>query len=142
MIDRFWSKVEKSADCWLWKAGKQGDGYGSFHPKTKESVLAHVFAYSLLKGAIPRGLELDHLCRNKSCVNPEHLEPVTHRENVLRGTGTSAINAAKTHCVNGHKLSGRNLKIRSNGNRDCKACARQRARYSYHLKKGENVATS
>lgn len=93
--------------------------------------MAHRAVYEHLRGPIPVGLELDHLCRNTRCVNPAHLEPVTHRENALRGVGVSAINAAKTHCKYGHDLTNPdNYWLKAYGNavatRICKACKRAR----------------
>src|SRR3990167_5623746 len=98
----FWAKVDKKGlnDCWLWK-GADTQGYGHFKTKGKY-LLAHRFAYETIVGLIPAGLTLDHLCRQRACVNPLHLEPVTRGENVLRGIGRSARNARKTHCIRGH----------------------------------------
>lgn len=101
--ERFWAKVEKTDTCWLWTACTFRGGYGSFWFDGK-LVRAHRFAYELLISPIPRGLQLDHLCRVRACVNPVHLEPVTGRENVLRGEGPTAFNALKTHCAHGHLL--------------------------------------
>ena len=81
--ERFWFKVNKTDTCWLWTGALRGDGYGKFHVKRKW-VYAHRFAYELLVGPIPDGLELDHLCRIRNCVRPSHLEPVTHQENMQR----------------------------------------------------------
>lgn len=124
--DRFWSKVEKQfCGCWLWHGRLSDRGYGIFHYSSKDSRRAHRFAYEVMKGKIPDGRELDHLCRVRNCVNPEHLEPVTHRENMMRAKDTfPAIHAAKTHCVRGHELAGNNLlphKLRL-GIRACKTC--------------------
>src|SRR5580698_2584776 len=85
---RFWRLVEKTESCWNWKGGKT-NGYGCFQI-AKVNFRAHRLAYELLRGPIPTGLHLDHLCRNRSCVNPDHLEPVTQRENTLRGEGIAA----------------------------------------------------
>lgn len=116
-IERFWTKVDKNGPdgCWLWKASTRRR-YGRYDCEGK-SHGAHRFAYELLVGPIPEGLTLDHLCRNTLCVNPAHLEPVTVRENILRGRDS------KTHCKNGHRLSGDNVLIR-NGRRRCRACGR------------------
>ncbi len=97
--DRFWMKVSKSGadDCWEWLACCV-EGYGQFFVANGKRVKAHRFAYELLVGTIPDGLTLDHLCRNRKCCNPSHLEPVTVAENVLRGEGPCAQNARRTHC--------------------------------------------
>jgi hypothetical protein len=131
---RFWSKVDKAGPggCWLWTAGKNRDGYGKFRVGTRH-VLAHRFAYRILRGPIPDGLQLDHVCRNHACVNPDpdHLEPVVQRVNLLRGDGWAAQNARKTHCIRGHELSGANLRWerdRCGLKRTCLACKRQRER--------------
>jgi hypothetical protein len=81
---RFWAKVEKTADCWFWRATRTRDGYGTFYFYGR-SLSAHRWLYQQLIGPVPDGLVLDHLCRIRHCVNPQHLEPVTHRENVIRG---------------------------------------------------------
>lgn len=126
---RFWEKVEKpsQADCWPWLAGCTSRGYGDFYYDGKQ-VRAHRFAYELLVGPIPEGLQLDHLCRVRHCVNPQHLEPVTHRENVLRGIGPTAEQARRTHCIHGHPFSEDNLRIGANGRRYCRACVNKRHR--------------
>ena len=82
--ERFWAKVKKTDGCWLWTGWKNDRGYGNFEVDSTRTVKAHRFAYEVLVGPIPDGLTLDHLCRNPSCVNPEHLEPVTLRENIMR----------------------------------------------------------
>lgn len=121
--DRFWSRVDKSAPngCWVWTAGKISAGYGtiSFGGRDRRT---HCVAWEFQHGPVPDGLELDHLCRNRACCNPAHLEPVTHRENLRRGPTLSGINAAKTHCIRGHKLSGSNLFVNKKGHRVCRAC--------------------
>lgn len=121
--ERFWSKVDRKTpqQCWPWLASKREFGYGQFR-LGETMALAHRVAYELLIGQIPDGLELDHLCRNPSCVNPAHLEPVTHRENCLRGTGSSARNARKAHCPRGHYYGGDNLYIHPDGGRRCRNC--------------------
>lgn len=121
--------------CILWGGTIKSNGYGrlSSHGKVYS---AHRFVYEKTRGPIPDGLTLDHLCRNKLCVNPDHLEPVTLRVNILRSNGFAAKNAAKSHCAHGHELSGRNLILRArNGRteRNCRKCgldvmARERAR--------------
>ena len=131
-IDRFWKKVvvDCACDCWVWVAATSV-GYGKFH--LGKQVGAHRVAYSTWRGEIPAGLHLDHLCRNTRCVNPAHLEPVTCRENLLRGNTFQAKNAAKTHCANGHEFTKENTHIKRRGaleERRCRACCReQMARY-------------
>lgn len=126
---RFWRKVKILDDgCWLWIGSRYTDGYGLFYltgPGSKpKRVLSHVYAFTHCIGPIPAGLELDHLCRNRACVNPLHLEPVTNKVNVLRGSGPTALNARKSHCLNGHPLSGDNLYRTPKGFRACRACRR------------------
>lgn len=126
--ERFWAKVDKDGPngCWLWTASTNLQGYGQFFDG--KTVLAHRFAYERLVGPIPEGLVTDHLCRTPLCVNPAHLEPVTQRENMLRGETVIAANARKTHCKRGHPLSGENLVIDGQGWRQCRICLRIRWR--------------
>jgi hypothetical protein len=124
---RFWRKVSvgNSLQCWLWEGELSGKGYGRLMHEQKH-VSAHRMAYELLVGPIPGGMQLDHLCKNPSCVNPSHLEPVTARENVLRSDGVAAKNARKTHCKRGHEFTPQNT-IRPKANpqwRACRACQR------------------
>lgn len=129
--DRFWAKVDKSnaSDCWIWTAFKS-KGYGQFGIGGK-LYKSHRVAYELVKGPIPQGMTLDHLCKNKACVNPAHLEPVSQKENVLRGTSLLALNKQKTHCPKGHILEGENLvqfRLKKFGQRVCKTCVNERDR--------------
>lgn len=121
--DRFWPNVVVVENCWEWVGNTTAAGYGSLSVNGR-ATLAHRFAYELLRGPIPPGLQIDHLCRNRNCVNPEHLEPVTQQENLRRGE-----NGTKTHCKHGHPLDGRT----SHGRR-CLTCHRQRQRRYNTLK--------
>jgi len=116
--------------CWEWTGYIAKNGYAIFRLPDKRTT-AHRAAYELLVGPIPEGLTLDHLCYNRRCVNPAHLEPVTQRENTLRSPRTQATkNATKTHCKRGHPLEGENLALWGKG-RHCRTCHREwhRARY-------------
>lgn len=131
---RFWAKVNKTDSCWLW-TGAIVRGYGVFTPVIPGPLLrAHRYSYELLVGPIPDGLQIDHLCRTPLCVNPAHLEPVTPRENTLRGNTFQAKNLAKTHCVNGHEFTPENTLLRKpsprlpNGGRWCRTCCREKMR--------------
>lgn len=126
--DRFWSKVEKTDTCWLWTSALD-NGYGRFWVSGR-SLLAHRVSYELSGLQIPDGMQLDHVCRNRACVNPgpDHLEPVDLATNVLRGAGLSATNKRKTHCLRDHLLDEANTYITPSGARQCITCQRQRVR--------------
>lgn len=134
---RFWAKADKNGPvpdyapslgpCWLWAAGKDRYGYGQFSV-AGHLVKTHRLAYELLVGPIPAGLQIDHLCRVRSCVNPDHMEPVSCRENVLRGAGVTAVNATKTKCPSSHEYSVANTYIYPDGSRKCLECNRLRSR--------------
>lgn len=115
-----------SGECWLWKGQKTQDGYGRFSARG-ESVRAHRYTYELFVGKIPNGLVIDHLCRNRSCVNPLHLEPVTNRENLLRGDTIPARHAKVTHCPKGHEYTQENTYL-NGGSRICRQCMRIQGR--------------
>lgn len=109
-------------------AGKDRDGYGQLKVKRPDgregTERAHRVVYELMVGPIPEGMILDHLCRNRWCVRPDHLEPVTHRTNIFRGEGLAPANAAKTHCPQGHEYSPENTYAYNDGRvRMCRRCA-------------------
>lgn len=127
---RFYERYipEPNSGCWIWTAGvtcKQTQhSYGTFTiDHLDKKILAHRLSYFLNIGPIPEGTEIDHKCRVTLCVNPKHLEAVTHKENVLRGIGKAAFNARMTDCKNGHALTGNNLYISPKGKRRCKRCS-------------------
>lgn len=123
--EQFWQQVSKcDTGCWLWNGRKNGDGYGIFIYGKEQ--MAHRVAYILASRDVPAGKCLDHLCRNRSCVNPAHLEPTTWRENILRGQGLAANEARSTHCKYGHEFNSANTMHRKDGGRFCRACGRRR----------------
>lgn len=137
---RFWRKVNKGGPvpdfrpdlgpCWLWLGAMTKGGYGKVGKPTR---LTHRVAYELVVGPIPEGLQIDHLCRVRSCQNPAHMEPVTAHENQRRSRSVSGLNMAKTHCDAGHELSGDNLFVYPEdsaraGRRACRACINRNAR--------------
>ena len=130
-VDRFNDKISHTDDngCHVWGGAANSRGYGCFAWGGKgKSVLAHRWAYEHLGGNdIPEGLVIDHECRNRLCVNPEHMRVVTNGENILCGQSPIAINSRKTHCKKGHPLSGENLyvyKRKTGENRHCRTCAK------------------
>ena len=120
---RYFSNVVVADNgCWKWVGTSNTHGYGHFHANGR-SRLAHRVGYELMVGPIPKGLELDHLCRNRCCVNPEHLEPVTGKENLRRSKlHRGAINSDKKFCNHGHPFDSINTYYRENGSRKCRAC--------------------
>jgi len=135
-LNRFLAKIEEDPEtgCWEWQACIQ-NGYGYFFYEKKWCRAARI-SYQLFVGDIPEGLELDHVvCQNTFCVNFEHLEAVTHRENTLRGNSFVAANAKKTECPKGHPYSDTNTYVSPRGDRSCKICTRARVLRHYHKNK-------
>lgn len=137
---RFWAKVDKSGECWIWTGTINRSGYGMFStggfPRT---MTAHRWAYIDSYGAIPDGLQLDHLCRTRACVRPSHLEAVTARVNVLRGEGLAAKEAVQTHCIHGHPFTPENTRIRVEGGRRCITCERESTLKSWRKLHGKGI---
>lgn len=132
--DAFFAKVNESeAGCWEFSS-LNANGYGTWQVEGRR-VLAHRWAFTHLVGPIPDGLGLDHLCRNRACVNPGHLEPVTQRVNTLRGEGPAARNSAKTECLRGHPFTPENTYVTPDGRRMCRTCSAERSARSRRRKK-------
>ncbi len=122
------SRVQPQPDgCWFWTGGKFANGYGMFQLQGKLRRV-HRLSYVWTRGELPEGLQIDHICKVKLCVNPTHMEAVTLAENVRRSNGWGGIESRKTHCVNGHPFSGDNLRPRIQYGkvvgRTCRSCAR------------------
>lgn len=149
-LRRFWVKVNRGGQLpaarpglgnyWEWTAGRIKQGYGAFHPVKGSTVLAHRYAYEHLNGVIPDGLVLDHLCRNRLCVNPGHLEPVTNAENLRRGAGYALRNGMRDRCRNGHPYTAANTYIDpTKGTARCRECARIRDRQPHRTSAGRRA---
>lgn len=116
--------------CWIWQRSLDRNGYGQGSRPDGQRKAYRIY-YERYVGRVPAGLHLDHLCRVRECVNPDHLEPVTQRENNLRGHTPAARNAVKTHCIRGHEFSPENTYVDSLGKRHCRTCHRRRNREAY-----------
>ncbi len=132
-ISRFMNKIQKTNNCWIWQGATNDVGYGYFS-LNGTTFTAHKISYELFKEEIIKGLQIDHLCRNRKCVNPQHLEVVTQQENIRRGEsgnhgnhskGESHYNSKKTHCIRGHEYTTKNTLVMKNG-RTCRACIKIR----------------
>lgn len=129
----FWSKVHITSDCWIW-TGNKASGYGIILVDGVRRV-AHRWGWEQMHGPVPDGLQLDHLCRNRACVRPDHLEPVTCKENLLRGDTWNARNASRTECPQGHPYDAANTRFCA-GKRYCRTCERDYQRRRRAEKKG------
>lgn len=150
--ERFWAKVNKTSTCWLWTGCIQGNGYPRFRAGGR-TVYAHRYSYVLHKGPIPAPLQLDHLCRTPACVNPDHLEAVTNRENTVRGgapaKAKTTVHIAQRHavawyrgktvCAQGHPYDAANTRYSVRGTRYCAQCGRDRARDYGRRKRAEGL---
>lgn len=130
-MQRWAAKVKLPAapdGCWEWVGAKNGAGYGHMQRGVGRSgfIGGHRYAYERFIGPLPDAMTIDHLCRNRGCVNPSHLEVVSQGENVLRGDAPPAVNARKTHCRHGHELV-----VKYRGKRRCVECSRERSRVAY-----------
>lgn len=126
-LDRLMEKVSRGeypTDCWAWTGATTANGYGRFQMGGVH-WMAHRASFVLAGNEIPDGMQLDHLCRNTTCVNPDHLDVVTPRENTMRGTSFAPVNAAKTECHNGHPFDAENTYVMPDGGRGCRACRRE-----------------
>lgn len=140
-IEEFWSRVGVDMydddACWPWKGAFDSHGYGSYRWSTRplRQTMAHRIAFILVRGGVPDGLELDHLCRNTKCCNPRHLEPVTHAENIRRRS------VAQTSCKRGHEFTTENTRRRQGKGRECRTCVRAALRDAWKRgarKRGRN----
>lgn len=118
--------VDLDTGCWNWTGAISAGRYGSIYYQGRMQK-AHRIAYRMVRGRIPHGMDLDHLCRNAKCVNPQHLDPVTRSEN-LRRSPLMDRNSHKTHCKRGHEFTQENTRTRPNGHRTCKECMRMHIR--------------
>lgn len=139
--NNFWKKIVKTDDCWNW-VGAKTCGYGVVKIN-KKTVYAHRLIYKSIKGKIKKGLYIDHICKNRGCVNPDHLRQVTPKINAIENSNSiTAICHKKTHCPKGHKYKGRNLirfKHKNNWHRKCRTCYNALSLARYYKKKNKII---
>ncbi len=143
-VVRFLSFIDKDqpSGCWEWKSFKNAKGYGRFkiaRAGQQRSCVAHRVSFALFKTIPDPTLTIDHLCRNRGCVNPDHLEEVSFRVNLYRGESNQAVNARKTTCINGHEFTPENTYINPNKprrNRSCRTCGKLYRAVYYGRKTG------
>jgi hypothetical protein len=147
LAERFWTKVDKNGPipedrpelgpCWVWRGSIRRDGYGTVHQSkpVRRMVSTHIYAYEVVNGPVPAGLQLDHLCRNPACCRPDHLEAVTPQVNVLRSNSLSAQRARQQFCKNGHEFTPENTRVSKRNQRTCRACDREEHRTAAYREK-------
>jgi hypothetical protein len=138
-MERLLSKIKIVDGCWVWQGYLTQSGYGQVQHGSKLEYVHRIF-YRHYKGQIASGLHVDHLCRNRACSNPEHLEAVSPRINTLRGVSSPAVNSRKTVCKRGHALDAANTYRYPNGNRECRTCKR-RLQAAYRVRRRQRVAS-
>jgi hypothetical protein len=144
-VERWIAKcVVDENGCWIWPGSKSNGGYAHVRVLQPDGSRPgrglHRVVYEHRVGPVPEGLDLDHLCRVRACCNPAHLEPVTPRENILRGVGVSALNAIKTHCIHGHEFTPENTARDKSGRRQCRECSRAAIRRNYWRHKEKRMS--
>lgn len=138
-VENFWRNVTRGSGCWTWERYRDHDGYGRCNIGDRRGVLAHRVAYELAFGPLPPGVEVDHLCGNRGCVNPTHLEAVSKRENNVRRFGLTMADLPGDTCIHGHAFDDTNTYVQG-GRRTCRTCNRLAvARYAAR-KKGRVTA--